>query len=216
MDRMKNGGHIRYKKFLYLIISLFVGLLVLSVFSLTLKNETNQKTTNESKIINLKAEQFIINEKEVKEIIGNDWKINDSVYIDNSFSFDNNFYNGIGTIYSNNNSYERYYLDDSNIIIFSPVYISILTFPNIKTAQEYYNSDISIKKYTENGNKVNIGDNGYASTVNDIIKVIFIKNNVISIIYLTPNKNELLNVDQAFQLAKKQDEKLSRILEIIQ
>lgn len=206
-----------FKKFLYLIIILlFVGLLSLSVFSLTFKSETSQKITNQSKIINLNAQQFIINEKEVKEIIGEDWKIKDLIPIDNSFSIDNDFYNGIGTIYSNNNSYERYSLYDSNIIIFSPVYISILTFPNIKTAKEYYNSEISIKKYTENGNHINIGDNGYASTVNDIIKVIFIKNNVISIIYLTPNKNESLTVDQAFQLAKKQDEKLSRILEIIQ
>ena len=205
------------KKVSYLIIILlFVGLFALSVFSLTLKNETNKKTANESKIINLNTQQFIINEKEVQEIIGKDWKIKDLFSIDNSFSIDNGSYTGLGTIYRNNNSYERYSLYDPNIIIFDPVYISILTFPNIKTAKEYYNSDISIKKYNENGNQINIGDNGYASTIDDIIKVIFIKNNVISIIYITPNKNESLTVDQAFQLAKKQDEKLSRILEIIQ
>ena len=189
-----------------------MGFLVLSVFSLTQKNEIPQKTINESKIINLNAQQLIINDSEVKKTIGEEWNLKDTFSIRNDYGFKD----GIGKTYNNSNPHVGEWIIESGTVIIRPVYISILTFPNLKTAKEYYNSEISKQKYKENGNQIDIGDNGYASTVDDIIKVIFIKNNVVSIIYLTPNKNETLTVDQAIQLAKKQEEKIDRILDVIQ
>jgi hypothetical protein len=152
----------------------------------------------------------------MKEVLGDEWKNVNTHRSEVPFSS-----SGVGIIYDDSaadpfsfGGGEGATVLSSGEIIFKPVYISLFVYPDTAIAEGAYLDTNKGHK----GNEINIGDTGniYTLESDTIIKVTFRKNNIISNIYLSPYKSELFNVDMAVKLAKKQDEKISRILEIIQ
>ncbi len=188
---------------LYLVIAVLSLLVIIS--GCINSNETTQKTTNESKIINLDSQQLILTENEVRQILGTDWK---KGYKNNSISVSKQNY------------------DKGQFI--GNVLTAVYVYPNITEAKQNYD----IFEYYQNlgqllnqGNDINIGDHGRIfvekvftldSTENEVsIKVMFRKNNIISIINIYRKEDDLLTIETAIELAKKQDAKISRILDMI-
>ncbi|MDO9097774.1 MAG: hypothetical protein Q7U60_06605, partial [Candidatus Methanoperedens sp.] len=59
-------------------------------------------------------------------------------------------------------------------------------------------------------NDIKVGDEGYIYTIDSFTNVRFIKNNVISML-----NTEGLGIEKTLELAQKQEEKISRILEMV-
>lgn len=230
---------------------LVFGLLILTMVLIsgcTNSNEQAQKT-NQSKIINLHAQQLILNDSEVEGVLGNAWqKVQSdeiSVSSDNGTTVIDGNGNGViyGTatvgegidvVYDEEPFHEIIWYDTSGgkgENYAKPVTIKNLVFSNIEEAEKYYTKDMAV--YSQNSryyhykqNKIDIGDTGNIYTIEDlltiknnnvniIIKLIFRKTNVISVIYFDTEKSNILNIETAIELAKRQDEKISRILEMI-
>jgi hypothetical protein len=199
-------------------------------------NEPSQKTqsTDEPKVINLDAQQLILNDSEVEEVLGSDWKNTDTSMI--SIRSYNDTGDGIEAVYDKEPFNELIWYDSAPGTgqgeYAKPITIQTLVFTNSAMIKDYYSKQITI--YSQNSqyylfkqNKIDIGDTGDISTIEDlmtikdpsnvniIIKIIFIRNNVMSIIYFDTEKSNVLNIETAIELAKKQDAKISRILELI-
>ncbi|MCK4798875.1 MAG: hypothetical protein KAT05_15975 [Spirochaetes bacterium] len=164
-----------------------------------------------TKVINLHAQQIILNGIEIEQTIGVDWKN------------ENKFTNSFTKLEVSSVIYLLY--RNPNIKITATgsdeINIRLLVSPSISEANNQYQSLNS--KLQENGkiirNKIDVGDTGelYSNidadnkNVNGGLYLIFRKNNVIFVFDSPPE----VNAETAFELAKKQEEKISRILEII-
>lgn len=204
-------------------------------------SETIQKnqTINESKIINLDANQLILNDIEMKEVLGDKWKnvhYEEESYTESYDGFYRVVGNGVIVVYDKEPFYDLIMYDMSGGFgrsnFMKPVTIKNVVFTNIEEAKKYYSKDDSIYSQNSNNyhfkhNKIDIGDEGNLYTIEDlhtiknseyeniIIKLIFRKNNIVSIILLDTEKSNVLNIETSIELAKKQDEKISTILDII-
>lgn len=164
-----------------------------------------------TKVINLHAQQIILNGTEIEQTIGVDWKN------------ENKFTNSFTKLEVSSVIYLLY--RNPNIKITATgsdeINIRLLVSPSISEANNQYQSLNS--KLQENGkiirNKIDVGDTGelYSNidadnkNVNGGLYLIFRKNNVIFVFDSPPE----VNAETAFELAKKQEEKISKILEII-
>lgn len=199
-------------------------------------NEPTQKTQlkDEPKVINLNAQQIVLNDIEVKEILGYEWK-NVQTNMIGVTSDNGRVGDGVSVVYDKEPFYEIIWYDISGgrgEDYAKPITVKILVFTNIVEAENYYSKDMLIysqdsRYFHYKQNKIDIGDVGNIYTVEDlltiknpnnvdiVIKIIFRKNNVISIIYFDTEKSNVLNIETATELAKKQEAKIIRILDKI-
>lgn len=178
--------------------------------------------TKEIKVINLDAKQLVLEDNEIKNILGKEWNNNVEWLPNlNTAKFSN--------VPTSSIIHVIYSIDPlgcgagtiNNEFIYYPVDISVRVYNDFIDAKKDYHI-LSNNYYI--GNSINIGDEGIIYTITidqlnqSIIKVVFRKNNVLSIIYLSSRErceNDSFNIDTAIKLAKKQDEKISKILEMI-
>lgn len=179
-------------------------------------NEPTQKTQlkDEPKVINLNAQQIILNDSEIKEALGFDWE-NETRKIDGlTKEKDIIVLSDISLTYRNpNRKITAAGIDE--------ITISLLVSPSIYAANNNYQFWNS--KLQETGkvirNKIDVGDMGelYSivdtenKNVNGGLYLIFKKNNIV-FTFISPPE---VNVETAFELAKKQEEKIIRILDLI-
>ena len=194
-----------------------VGLSILIAVVLISGCIDSSKSTQEikeAKVINFSPQEIILSDIEIKDVLGNEWNVvADFSIIDDSI--------GRGLVYDNPSRENGYvgWSTDGNESLFLPIYISLYIYPDVFEAKEIYRYHDLFSKKIYKGNELNITDTGsiyfwnkYQST---IIKEIFRKNNVISIIYFDTSKSNALNIDSAFNLSKKQEAKIDRFLEMI-
>lgn len=174
------------------------------------------------KNIDLDAKQLVLNDSDIKGILGNKWNNFDTPK-QNTSTFSN--------VPTSSIIHVLYSIDPWNLgwggltintgeFIYEPVDISIRVYNNSSGAKEDY---LKLSNNYYKGTNITIGDEGsiytikleesFAQDEKSIIKSVFRKNNVISIIYLTTHKkydkNVSFNVDTAINLAKKQEAKIS-------
>jgi len=215
------------------------GLLILTVVLTSgclNSNEPAQKTqpTDEPKVINLHAQQLILNDSEVKEVLGSSWK-NVRTNMIGVTSDNGSVGDGVSVVYDKEPFYEIIWYDISGgrgEDYAKPVTIETLVFTNSVEAKNSYSKHITYysknnRYYHYKQNKIDIGDTGDVYTIEDlltvkdpnnvniIIKLMFRKNNVMSIIYFDTEKSNVLNIETALKLAKKQEAKISNILSMI-
>ncbi|MDD5473764.1 MAG: hypothetical protein PHU34_06405 [Candidatus Methanoperedens sp.] len=189
---------------------------------------------DEHKIINLHAQQIILDDTEIKEVLGSSWKNVDSggigVWQDDGIDAAE----GVEVIYDEEPFYKIIFYDISGgrgENFAKPVTIKTLVFTDIERTKRFYSKDRAIdsqdsKYYHYKQNEIAIGDAGTIYTIEDlntiknndvnlIIKLIFRKNNIVSIIYFDTEKSNVMTIENAMKLARKQDAKISRILDTI-
>lgn len=151
---------------------------------------TTTTTTNDFKIINLDVQQVILSESEIMEIIGFDWKNTFQRKQGQSISLEYKKQNGDIRVYE----------------------IDISVFPNITATKEAYSLMVSTIGKNQKVDDIKIGDAGKIIESNIRgsrgYQILFIKNNVYVVVTSTVDK------EIAYNLAKKQDEKISRILDM--
>lgn len=154
-----------------------------------------EQPQKEKKIIKLDPQQLVLSDDEIKSVLGLEWKIS-------SISLPE---------FNNIEMFER----DFNKGMYNTGNINIKTFVSIDEAIKFYSN------YRE-GNALELGDKGliysYDNKEMNSINIVFIKNNLIVFIQIiTVDKYSVPNIDivTAINLAKKQDAKISKILEII-
>ncbi|MDO8725059.1 MAG: hypothetical protein Q7J35_03205, partial [Candidatus Methanoperedens sp.] len=150
--------------------NLIVILLILTLF-LTLgclnSNEPTQKAlpTNEPKVINLHAQQLILNDSEIKEALGHDWEKKEQ-RIDGQTQEELIILSSISLLYANRTETIDRVLGSKN-----PIYISVFVSPNIYYA-ENKSYQYFVSKLQETGkvvrNKIDVGDKGEIYTVVDV------------------------------------------------
>ena len=195
-----------------------VGLSILIAVVLISGCIDSSKSTQEikeAKVINFSPQEIILSDIEIKDVLGSEWNVvADFSIIDDSI--------GRGLVYDDSSRENGYvgWSTDGNESLFLPIYISLYIYPDVLEAKEIYRYHELFSKKIYKGNELNITDSGsiyfwnkYQST---IIKEIFRKNNVISIIYFDTSKSNALNIDTAFNLSKKQEAKIDRFLEMIE
>lgn len=204
-------------------LKFIVGILIIVLVSGCVNsNEPAQKTqpiisptpipTKEVKIINIDAQQIVLDENDIKEVLGTDWKASQ----DTSKTILQ-----LTPRSRVSRTYESELIQNSRGgSIQYEVTIEIMVYGSIDEA----NRETSV--VTTGGEKINIGDHGGMESGNGIIDIYFVKNNVVSRISFTrgmnypdklseTEKTEMISIDKAYSLAKKQDAKISRILEVI-
>jgi hypothetical protein len=202
----------KYNSTILLILIAMVSLAVI-VSGCVNTSEPTQKTqpissptpipTKEVKIINIDAQQIVLDENDIKEVLGQDWKASGSRRDDPSCG---------GSRSCINRGYESF-----------PIYASIevVVYGSIEEANSVQ------KSY---GEKINIGDIGGMSAQGGGIQIVFVRNNILCrfgfnkgfIIGASETEKakienaEMISIEKAYDLAKRQDEKISRVLEMIQ
>ncbi len=174
--------------------------------------------SNQSKITNLNAQEFILNQNEIKNILGQDWYI------------DPNFGGGESILLSTpKNRFSAVYRSQSiqktgRASIYYQAFIEISIFNN---TQEVKNEFQYLKQFNFAGQtELNIGDQSALRTSNNYINIWFTRDNILCRIdilnqgyYLedlsATEKNETLSLDKVLNLAKMQDDKLLRIIQMI-
>ena len=185
---------------------------------------TTSQPQNELKVINLSAQQIILNDKAIEETLGTGWEKEGKGMTFSSFT---------------NKASSNYFIQYGKKIITKSdgghvnysVEISLYTYPVfISTTKENMKEISKTIEIDAIENDINIGDVGKIFSVKNGVIVMFIKNNVISEIHFTRKEytsNELIisgdtfneeskvDAEIALELAKQQDAKISRILEMI-
>ncbi|MFA4934349.1 MAG: hypothetical protein WC568_00795 [Candidatus Methanoperedens sp.] len=177
----------------------------------------SNELSNEPKVINLYPEQVILNDGEIKEILGNEWERYSNLGYGNGEN-----YQYVETVYDK----KPYSMKPKQLSRYEsfmgPFAIFLLVFNNTNAAEEFYSDHERSDMMDYKGNKINVGDIGSAYSIKTdeptgkiITKITFRKNNIISIMYLDSERSESLNMDTAINLAKKQEEKISKALEMM-
>ena len=193
------------------------GLLILTVVLISgciNSNELTQKTQppDETKIINLHAQQIILDDNEIKELLGATLTKKEQNII--SEKEDDKIFGHVLSGISVGYGIPK--MGDNNV--------SILLFvsPTIDVANKSYQS-IELEVQNKIGkiisNKINIGDAGELYSVVDAKDkreigtsyIIFRKNNIIVLVMSTPD----IRIETLLELAKKQEAKISRMLSVI-
>jgi hypothetical protein len=203
-----------------------IGILIIVLVSGCVNpNEPSQKTqpiisptpipTDEAKIINLNAQQIILNDTEIKGILGANLTRVEQYITPEINDDEGHVLSGISVVYGNH----EYYLYENATI-------GLSVSPDLDDANKIYQSmGLGLQNGTEKiiSNKIDIGDYGELYSVVETKKgttglsvgesiIIFRKNNIIVVVMTKPD----INIETLFELAKKQDAKISRILEMIQ
>lgn len=196
---------------------LLLGLLILTAVMISgcINSNKSNSPINEPQVINAYPEQLILNENEIKEVLGDEWEMVSNI----GYSYSEDHVGGYEVLDKKPYSTKGKQLTGESFI--SPIMIWILVFNETNAAKNYYSGHELFDMKDYKGNKINIGDAGIYSIkiepppepLNKIItKITFRKNNVISIMYLDSEKSDLLNMDTAINFAKKQEAKISKIL----
>ncbi len=192
--------------------STFGLLIVLIVFLISGCINSNKEISKTQQTINLHADQIILDDIEIKEVLGNDWELKD-MWVDNSTKK--------GEFVLSSDIIRGY--DNPNITSMksfrNKIQITVYVSPNISSTNTNYRLFLSMfpREYVVN-NKFDIGDYGEIYTfvglqegLNGQTVLVFKKNNILISIYAIPE----INIDTISRLANKQDAKISRILETI-
>lgn len=181
---------------------------------------SDEKIQSSSKIINFDVEQIALNDTEIREVLGQDWQ---RTNYGNTYFFIYDL-SGIRLNYDKEPFYAiKPIILKNNQNFFSPFDLSVFVYEDIEKAKEVYSTQINVFNELFTGNRINIGDDGISYTfhdsinnnINGVIMVLFRRNNVLTWFYLDTKKSQELNLDTAVKLAKKQDAKISRILDMI-
>lgn len=233
-----------YKSTLIDIILLFIAFILLAIGSANLllsTSSTNESTVNlisEPKAINLHAQELILNDNEIKGVLGYGWGKNrqsmDKEFDLNTTSqFFVRYEKELPITETERELFVKSYPDanKSDLFVNMNVNIFILISPTVDTARENYYQIIyreDLKNPKQIKFDLNIEDMGKFYSENasngELIHIVFIKNNVIFFMEFTlisnrplsePERSEMIDVETAVELAKKQDAKITRILEMI-
>jgi hypothetical protein len=169
---------------------------------------TSGTQTNELKIINLHAQQIVLTETEIKEIVGTGLTKKEQRIIPETTQNEIHILSGISVEYSNPN-----------------VSMALYVSPTLDTAKSVFQSLTSElqKNIKVIVNRVDIGDttgelysitgsqNEKTTVVAGASYIIFRKNNIVIMAASTPD----VKIETLLGLTKKQEEKISNILDVI-
>lgn len=201
-----------------------VGLLVI------ISGCINSNEPKEIKIINLHAQQLIIDENDVKEVLGQDWKISNKPTGCSTGRRTCDELDQFLQIKLKSNvsrTYESELIKKSgDASIQYDAYIQVLVFNSIDEAKRAYSDMVYIIQPSDLEESIGIGDYGGILTKDGYIYLSFVKNNVFSEIVISrtlllpydlseTEKTEMIGVDKAYNLAKKQEAKISKILDML-
>ncbi len=216
---------------------LILGLLILTVVLTSgclNSNEPAQKTqsiisptiptkivpTPTIKIIDLHAQQLVIDVNDIKETLGQDWKTSGG-----GFVIDVSKLNPKSIV---NPTYESEPLKRNGGSIQYYAMVQVVVFKTITEAKRANEGGTNIGE--ANPSITNIGDYRVQTSDGNII-IKFVRNNVVTYIWINrahwpgddgqeflseTDKTEMLSIDKAINLAKKQDAKISKILDMIE
>ncbi len=168
-----------------------------------------------TKVINLHAQQIILDDTEIKETLGaNLTRISQDIIAEKNDDKIGHILSGISVVYGKHEYY-----------IFENASIGLFVSPDFDAANKIYQSlRLELQKGTEKviSNKIDIGDYGELFSIVETKKgtmglsvgesfIIFRKNNIIVAMKSKPD----IKVETLFELARKQDAKISRILEMV-
>lgn len=153
--------------------------------------------TNKLEIINLDVQQVILNDSEIREVIGFDWNLFFGEKKDSPGNIQ-----GINLEYININSNTK---EEKHISSF------MMVFPNITATKEGYSKMLLEIGKDVSETDIEIGDTGKVITCKSkgCAGIIFIKNNVIVMI----SSSSTVNMETMNKLAKRQEDKILGILE---
>lgn len=196
--------------------------------------------TKEMKVINIDASQIILDKKEVNNILRQE----SNQPIQNLIMETNSAKEPFRSTYSGQiTPKSRYvrtysnYVHTNYTITVKPegdavfdVSTELNVYNNIDQAKKSYLKEDMAWIPTVQVQEINIGDFGTANTIiydtSNSVEIHFVKNNVFFVMIITshwispergaePNKAPLVNIDTAYKLAQKQNEKITKIIEMI-
>lgn len=160
---------------------------------------TTPNPANKLKIIDLDAQQVMISESEIAEVLGINWKIK---------SHDRSGYNNLG-------GFSDFEIENISTGKDESIGIQIFIFPNATAPREAFSGLLLDNKVIATQN-INIGDIGTIITFNrnNDYMIMFTENNVLSFVeYFSVGYT--VDSEIAYELAKKQEEKISNLLDTI-
>lgn len=189
--------------------STFDLLIIFIVFLISGCINSNKEISEPQQTINLHANQIILDDAEIKEVLGNDWEMKDML-VDNSTKK--------GDFVLSSDIIKGY--DNPNITSMksfrNKIQITVYVSPNISSSDANY--QLFLSKFPIEyvvSKKFDIGDYGEIYTfvglqegLNGQTVLVFKKNNIIISIYAIPE----INIDTVSRLANKQDEKIQGFL----
>lgn len=170
------------------------------------------------KKINVHASQIILNENDIKDILGQEWVASPNsgknFYSYDPKSYVNTQYHGPIIKYPRGGAIE-------NLIM-----IEVLVYDNINNPKLEYERLTSMKKYAGYLSDLKVGDTGKIFTSDERIEIYFIKNNVLCHLYFGKSiyypdllseteKNQMVSIEQTYNLAKKQENKITETLDLL-
>lgn len=172
------------------------------------------------KIIDLHAQQLVIDVNDIKEALGQDWKTSGG-----GFVIDVSKLNPKSIV---NPTYESEPLKRNGGSIQYYAMVQVVVFKTITEAKRA--NEVGTNIGEANPSITNIGDYRVQTSDGNII-IKFVRNNVVTYIWINrahwpgddgqeflsdTDKTEMLSIDKAINLAKKQDAKISKILDMIE